>query len=66
MPGIISDQPGRILAVFVFAPILLFKGIKFRDLFIIVFAVLLFTWDLYWLIYKAPCERVISVDLQQK
>ena len=44
-----SDQPGRVLAVFVFAPVLLHRSFKYDDTFIRAFATLLFAWDLYWL-----------------
>lgn len=44
-----TDQPGRVLAVFVFAPILMYKAYAYKDKFIAVFAILLFLWDLFWL-----------------
>ena len=44
-----SHQPVRILAVFVIAPILFHKSIEYDDMFITSFAMLLFTWDLFWL-----------------
>lgn len=50
----ITDQPGRVLAVFVISPILLFKGIKYKDYFIIVFAIILCIWDLFWLATEQP------------
>ena len=49
-----SDQSGRILAVFLVAPILFSKGIIYNDEFIIIFAVILFLWDLHWLCVKPP------------
>lgn len=49
-----TDQPGRVLAVFVFAPLLLWKGIRYRDLFLMCFAITLFCWDAYWLVYAEP------------
>lgn len=49
-----TDQPGRLCAVFYIAPILFLKGIEYNDLFIIIFAIVLFCWDLYWIIYKKP------------
>ena len=54
----LTDQPGRVLAIFVFAPLILFKGLKYQDAFLIVFAILLFIWDLYWLLFKAPNKQV--------
>jgi hypothetical protein len=49
-----SDQPGRLCAVCVFAPWLLYRGIVHHDATIAGFSLLLFSWDLYWLFAKAP------------
>ena len=56
MKKVVTDQPGRFLAVFVFGPILLYKGaITYKyDWFLICFAIILIVWDLYWIIFKAP------------
>jgi hypothetical protein len=45
-----TDQPGRVVAVCFVAPILAKKGFEYGDSFIQAFSVILFTWDLYWLI----------------
>jgi hypothetical protein len=50
----LTDQPGRFIAVFFIAPILLYKGLVYNDAFITAFAVILFVWDLYWLICCPP------------
>ena len=50
-----TDQPGRLVAVCIFAPILLYKGYLYKDIFLICFGILLFIWDLYWLLLKDPC-----------
>ena len=47
-----TDQPGRFLAVFIISPILLYKGYQYRDWFIMSFAIILFLWDLYWLLME--------------
>lgn len=49
-----NDQPGRILAVFIIAPILLCKGVYYNDWFVIFFAIILFIWELYHIIYTKP------------
>lgn len=49
-----SDQPGRIIAVFIVAPILLYKSCKYNDMFILIFSIILFVWDMYWLIIEPP------------
>lgn len=53
----LSDQPGRIIAVFIISPILAYKGIKYKDWFILIFAFVLFCWDLYWLICKPALHK---------
>ena len=54
-----TDQPGRIFAVFVASPILFYKGIAYNDVFIIAFAIGLFGWDLYWLLFNAPKHSLL-------
>lgn len=49
-----NDQPGRIIALIIIVPILFYKGIKYNDLFIILFSIILFLWDLYWLLTSKP------------
>ena len=50
----LNDQPGRWLAVTVFAPILWWRGWLHGDAFIIGFSVLLFFWDAFWLVMLPP------------
>ncbi len=47
-----TDQPGRLVAVCIVSPILLFKGFIYSDTFITIFAIVLFVWDSWWLRYK--------------
>ena len=48
----ITDQPGRIFAVFIFGPILIIKGKKYNDNLLIFLGLLIIFYDLYWLINK--------------
>lgn len=50
----ISDQPGRFLAVTVFAPTILHKAWIYKDVQMGVFGVMLWVWDMYWLLNKNP------------
>ena len=52
----INDQPGRIFAVLVFAPILLYKGfVTYKyDYSLIFLGTILFLWDLFWIVYAHP------------
>ena len=52
-----TDQPGRMLAVFFFGPILVFKGVRYNDYFIVTFGLLLIVWDLFWLMFREPLKK---------
>lgn len=58
-----TDQPGRILAVTVVSPLLLYKGIQYNDNFIKLFAIVLFLWDLYWILCFPPKESNLIIDV---
>lgn len=54
-----SDQPGRVLAVTLFSPIIAYKGFSYEDPFLLTFASILFTWDLYWIMNK-PSIKILD------
>jgi hypothetical protein len=54
-----TDQPGRVLAVTVVSPLLMYKGIQYNDNFIVSFAIILFLWDLYWILFSPPKESIL-------
>lgn len=49
-----TDQPGRVLAVLVFGPVLVLKGRKYNDWMLVAFGIMLVLWDLYWLLFADP------------
>ena len=49
-----NDQPGRVIAVLIIAPILFMKGYDYNDKFIMMFSIILFIWDFYWLAFTKP------------
>jgi hypothetical protein len=49
-----TDQIGRVVAVFVVSPVLAYKGVVYDDAFIRAFSVVLFAWDLWWLVARPP------------
>lgn len=57
----ITDQPGRVLAVFVFGPLLIYKGFVYKDEFLYFFGVLLILWDLYWIMYQKPKRKEFPI-----
>ena len=54
--AVTTDQPGRVVAVFVVSPVLAVKGARYDDAFITAFSVALFAWDLWWLL-RQPARR---------
>jgi hypothetical protein len=54
---LLTDQPGRVLAVFCFAPTIIYKSFLYNDTFLLVFGTLLYMWDAYWLTYKLPRQN---------
>jgi len=55
MSIIYTDQPGRLCAIFIFAPLIAYKAYVYNDIILLIFSIMLFIWDLYWFIYKDPC-----------
>ena len=50
----INDQPGRYFAILIFAPFLIYKSCLYNDKSLLFLGILLFTWDLYWIINNPP------------
>ena len=62
-----NDQPGRALAIFVFSPLLLYRAYTHKDMYIGIFAVILFVWNMYFMMYTRPnrsyyCESDYDSD----
>jgi hypothetical protein len=57
----ITDQPGRVLAVFVFGPLIIYKGFVYKDAFLYFFGVLLILWDLFWVLDHKPKQKEIVI-----
>ena len=51
---IVTDQPGRVFAVIVFAPYLVYRGLVNRDMLLTVLGVTLFLYEMFWLLSKPP------------
>ena len=50
----ITDQPLRVAAVLVFAPILFMKGKKYHDDFLVLFAILFIIVEVFCIIFMSP------------
>ncbi len=61
-----NDQPGRLIAVFVFSPLILWRGYKYDDVFLVIFALTLFLWDFYHIIFSRPNEPIYKNIFEHK
>ena len=50
----ITDYPARCFAVFIFAPYIIYRGIKYKDDFLIFLGILLFIYESFCMIYSKP------------
>ena len=50
----ITDQPGRLFAIFIFAPLLIYKACIYNDKSLLFLGILLFLWDLFWILNYSP------------
>ena len=53
-----TDQIGRYFAVLIFAPLLVYKGQIYGDDELVGLGVLLFVWDLYWMLFREPKQSI--------
>ena len=52
----INDEIGKIIAVFIISPILIYKGLIYNDLTLGLLGLMLFLYDSYW-IYKSKTHN---------
>jgi len=57
---IITEQPGRILAIFVFAPYLIYCGYIYNNIFLLLFGIIFLIYELLWIIFYKP--KTIDTD----
>ena len=56
---ILSEQPGRIFAIFVFSPYLIYKGYKIKDIFLIFSGIVFICYECFWVINYHPNQIII-------
>mgnify|MGYP001167748739 CR=1 FL=1 len=65
----ITDQPGRLFAVFVLSPILLLCGMRLLQArnvdeigrFLIIFSIFFFSYEAFWLVFKVPKQAELYI-----
>lgn len=56
---ILSEQPGRIFAIFIFSPYLIYKGYKFNDIILMFSGITFIFYECFWIINYYPNEIII-------
>lgn len=50
----ISEQPGRIFAILLFAPYLIYCGIKYKNYLLFFLGIIFIIYELFWVIFFHP------------
>ena len=58
-----TDQYGRLFAVFIFAPYLIYSGYKYKDHILIILGILLFCYECFWIYFSGPQNYYIKNNL---
>nr|QOI90593.1 hypothetical protein HWQ62_00462 [Pyramimonas orientalis virus] len=54
----INDQPGRMFAIFVLSPYLVFQGRHCKDKSLLVLGIIFFIYELFWVLCASPKEFI--------
>lgn len=49
-----TDQYGRLFAIYVFAPYIIYCGIKYKNVILLILGVLLFIYECIWICCSGP------------
>lgn len=55
----ISEQPGRFCAIFVFGPLLIYKGKKYNDKLLKIFGIVFIVYEIFWVLFHNPKKILI-------
>ena len=50
----ISEQPGRMCAIFIFGPFLIYKGKKYKDRSLKIFGIVFIVYEIFWVLFHSP------------
>ena len=51
---LISEQPGRIFAVFILSPYLIYKGYQYQDRLLIIVGIVFIFYEIFWILNYKP------------
>ena len=60
---LISEQPGRLMAIFILGPFLLYSGRKYEDKLLILLGSLFILYEIFWVINYEP--KTILLDFKE-
>mgnify|MGYP001262553358 CR=1 FL=1 len=60
----ISEQPGRMFAIFIFGPYLIYKGNVFNDDLLVFMGIIFILYELFWVINYDPKIVITSLKGQ--
>lgn len=49
-----TDQYGRLFAIFIFSPYLIYKGYKYNDYILILLGIVLLFYEIFWIYFSGP------------
>jgi len=56
---IISEQPGRVFAIIIVGPFLIYKGCKYKDNILKILGILFIIYELFWIVNYNPKKIII-------
>ncbi len=55
----ISEQPGRIFAIFLFGPYLIHKGKKYKDKLLKISGFVFIAYEIFWVLFHNPKKIIV-------
>ena len=62
----ITEQPGRLFAIFILGPYLIIKGSKFNDTILTILGIIFILYELFWIINYEPRTIYILINNNNK
>lgn len=56
---IISEQPGRVFAIIIVGPFLIYKGCKYKDNILKILGIIFIIYELFWIVNYSPKKIII-------
>ncbi len=60
----ISEQPGRLFAIFILSPYLIFCGYKYKNIILFILGILFFIYELFWITFYNPKNINFTINIK--